>query len=168
MCGGWSFWKLTYSESDSFLKEYLLCFSVASYQKRRRTLVPITPMPHYSDMDTPELKNKLTRSVLFIPTLAGRRVWRSLSAYASRCYSGCVVFSSNIEQASFFSTQVWCSAFTKAPDDPQTEGDPPVHPPAGQLWFWGWSPPCEPLSPDKAPFSFQWQQATFLHSASKG
>ncbi|KAM9856957.1 structure-specific endonuclease subunit SLX4 [Aulostomus maculatus] len=29
--------------------------------KRRRSLVPITPMPHYSDMDTPELKNKLNR-----------------------------------------------------------------------------------------------------------
>lgn len=25
--------------------------------------MPITPMPHYSDMDTPELKNKLNRSV---------------------------------------------------------------------------------------------------------
>lgn len=34
---------------------------VTSHNKRRRTLVPITPMPHYSDMDTPELKNKLTR-----------------------------------------------------------------------------------------------------------
>ncbi|XP_011610823.2 structure-specific endonuclease subunit SLX4 [Takifugu rubripes] len=32
-----------------------------SRQKRRRALVPITPMPHYSDMDTPELKNKLNR-----------------------------------------------------------------------------------------------------------
>ncbi|XP_051940794.1 structure-specific endonuclease subunit SLX4 isoform X2 [Hippocampus zosterae] len=29
--------------------------------KKHRTLVPITPMPHYSDMDTPELKNKLDR-----------------------------------------------------------------------------------------------------------
>ncbi|XP_051240004.1 structure-specific endonuclease subunit SLX4 isoform X2 [Dicentrarchus labrax] len=29
--------------------------------KRSRTLVPITPMPHYSDMDTPDLKNKLNR-----------------------------------------------------------------------------------------------------------
>nr|XP_061792046.1 structure-specific endonuclease subunit SLX4-like [Nerophis lumbriciformis] len=27
--------------------------------KSRHTLVPITPMPHFSDMDTPELKNKL-------------------------------------------------------------------------------------------------------------
>uniref|UniRef100_A0A096MGF7 Structure-specific endonuclease subunit SLX4 n=1 Tax=Poecilia formosa TaxID=48698 RepID=A0A096MGF7_POEFO len=27
---------------------------------RRRPPVPITPMPHYSDMDTPELKNKLS------------------------------------------------------------------------------------------------------------
>ncbi|CAI5679658.1 unnamed protein product [Oreochromis niloticus] len=34
---------------------------VSSHSKRRRTLVPITPMPHYSDMDTPELKNKLDR-----------------------------------------------------------------------------------------------------------
>nr|XP_046263799.1 structure-specific endonuclease subunit SLX4 isoform X2 [Scatophagus argus] len=34
---------------------------VSSRNKRRRTLVPITPMPHYSDMDTPELKNKLNR-----------------------------------------------------------------------------------------------------------
>ncbi|XP_027139090.1 uncharacterized protein LOC113746661 [Larimichthys crocea] len=33
----------------------------SSHNKRRRTLVPITPMPHYSDMDTPELKNKLNR-----------------------------------------------------------------------------------------------------------
>ncbi|XP_016521835.1 structure-specific endonuclease subunit SLX4 isoform X1 [Poecilia formosa] len=29
-------------------------------QTRRRPPVPITPMPHYSDMDTPELKNKLS------------------------------------------------------------------------------------------------------------
>ncbi|KAM3622789.1 uncharacterized protein V6R79_003091 [Siganus canaliculatus] len=33
----------------------------APRDKRRRTIVPITPMPHYSDMDTPELKNKLNR-----------------------------------------------------------------------------------------------------------
>ncbi|XP_078134693.1 structure-specific endonuclease subunit SLX4 [Sander vitreus] len=33
----------------------------SSHNKRRRTLVAITPLPHYSDMDTPELKNKLTR-----------------------------------------------------------------------------------------------------------
>ncbi|XP_034739597.1 structure-specific endonuclease subunit SLX4 [Etheostoma cragini] len=33
----------------------------SSHDKRRRTLVAITPLPHYSDMDTPELKNKLTR-----------------------------------------------------------------------------------------------------------
>ncbi|XP_077379669.1 uncharacterized protein slx4 isoform X2 [Festucalex cinctus] len=31
--------------------------------KKHHTLVPITPMPHYSDMDTPKLKNKLNRSV---------------------------------------------------------------------------------------------------------
>ncbi|XP_034385430.1 structure-specific endonuclease subunit SLX4 isoform X2 [Cyclopterus lumpus] len=31
------------------------------HNNRRRTLVPITPLPHYSDMDTPELKNKLNR-----------------------------------------------------------------------------------------------------------
>ncbi|KAK7930137.1 hypothetical protein WMY93_006532 [Mugilogobius chulae] len=29
--------------------------------KKRQALVPITPMPHYSDMDTPELKNKLNK-----------------------------------------------------------------------------------------------------------
>ncbi|KAK5899696.1 hypothetical protein CesoFtcFv8_009148 [Champsocephalus esox] len=34
---------------------------IPSRNKRRRTLVPITPLPHYSDMDTPELKNKLNR-----------------------------------------------------------------------------------------------------------
>ncbi|XP_030590840.1 structure-specific endonuclease subunit SLX4 [Archocentrus centrarchus] len=34
---------------------------VLSHNKRQHTLVPITPMPHYSDMDTPELKNKLNR-----------------------------------------------------------------------------------------------------------
>ncbi|XP_061625421.1 structure-specific endonuclease subunit SLX4 isoform X1 [Phyllopteryx taeniolatus] len=33
----------------------------SSRNKRHHTLVPITPMPHYSDMDTPELKNKLNR-----------------------------------------------------------------------------------------------------------
>ncbi|XP_076584753.1 structure-specific endonuclease subunit SLX4 [Chaetodon auriga] len=33
----------------------------SSRNKRQRTLVPITPLPHYSDMDTPELKNKLNR-----------------------------------------------------------------------------------------------------------
>ncbi|XP_068178732.1 structure-specific endonuclease subunit SLX4 isoform X2 [Antennarius striatus] len=37
------------------------CVSSASSHTKRRTLVPITPMPHYSDMDTPELKNKLSR-----------------------------------------------------------------------------------------------------------
>ncbi|XP_065810130.1 structure-specific endonuclease subunit SLX4 isoform X2 [Labrus bergylta] len=35
--------------------------AAASHNKRRRTLVPITPMPHYSDMDTPDLKTKLNR-----------------------------------------------------------------------------------------------------------
>ncbi|XP_063740465.1 structure-specific endonuclease subunit SLX4 [Eleginops maclovinus] len=34
---------------------------VPSHNKRRRTLVPITPLPQYSDMDTPELKTKLNR-----------------------------------------------------------------------------------------------------------
>ncbi|XP_055013926.1 structure-specific endonuclease subunit SLX4 isoform X2 [Boleophthalmus pectinirostris] len=29
--------------------------------KKQQALVPITPMPHYSDMDTPELKNKLNK-----------------------------------------------------------------------------------------------------------
>ncbi|KAK9539880.1 hypothetical protein VZT92_002366 [Zoarces viviparus] len=33
----------------------------SSQIKRRHTLVPITPLPHYSDMDTPELKDKLNR-----------------------------------------------------------------------------------------------------------
>ncbi|KAF0037653.1 hypothetical protein F2P81_010527 [Scophthalmus maximus] len=33
----------------------------SSHNKKRRSLVPITPMPHYSDMDTPDLKNKLNR-----------------------------------------------------------------------------------------------------------
>ncbi|KAF3687405.1 Structure-specific endonuclease subunit SLX4 BTB/POZ domain-containing protein 12 [Channa argus] len=33
----------------------------SSHNKKRKSLVPITPMPHYSDMDTPELKNKLNR-----------------------------------------------------------------------------------------------------------
>ncbi|XP_075903920.1 structure-specific endonuclease subunit SLX4 isoform X2 [Nelusetta ayraudi] len=33
----------------------------SSRRRRCHSLVPITPMPHYSDMDTPELKNKLTR-----------------------------------------------------------------------------------------------------------
>ncbi|KAK0142007.1 Structure-specific endonuclease subunit SLX4 [Merluccius polli] len=34
---------------------------VASRRRKRTSLVPITPMPSYSDMDTPELKNKLNR-----------------------------------------------------------------------------------------------------------
>ncbi|XP_035259209.1 structure-specific endonuclease subunit SLX4 isoform X1 [Anguilla anguilla] len=34
---------------------------VASRRNARAPLVPITPMPGYSDMDTPELKNKLNR-----------------------------------------------------------------------------------------------------------
>uniref|UniRef100_A0A3Q3IDW8 Structure-specific endonuclease subunit SLX4 n=2 Tax=Monopterus albus TaxID=43700 RepID=A0A3Q3IDW8_MONAL len=34
---------------------------MSSHKKNRQSLVPITPMPHYSDMDTPELKNKLNR-----------------------------------------------------------------------------------------------------------
>ncbi|KAM4750380.1 structure-specific endonuclease subunit SLX4 isoform 2-T2 [Anableps anableps] len=33
---------------------------VSSKQKRRHAVAPITPTPHYSDMDTPELKNKLS------------------------------------------------------------------------------------------------------------
>ncbi|XP_070684662.1 structure-specific endonuclease subunit SLX4 [Pempheris klunzingeri] len=33
----------------------------SSYSKRCRSLGPITPMPHYSDLDTPDLKNKLSR-----------------------------------------------------------------------------------------------------------
>ncbi|XP_061685272.1 structure-specific endonuclease subunit SLX4 isoform X2 [Syngnathoides biaculeatus] len=33
----------------------------SSRNKRHHKLVPITPMPHYSDMDTPELKNELNR-----------------------------------------------------------------------------------------------------------
>lgn len=51
--------------SEIRLKQWLpVCFpSASSHNQRRRTLVPITPMPHYSDMDTPELKNKLNRSV---------------------------------------------------------------------------------------------------------
>uniref|UniRef100_A0A8C9YTW5 Structure-specific endonuclease subunit SLX4 n=1 Tax=Sander lucioperca TaxID=283035 RepID=A0A8C9YTW5_SANLU len=40
---------------------FLFVSSASSHNKRRRTLVAITPLPHYSDMDTPELKNKLTR-----------------------------------------------------------------------------------------------------------
>ncbi|KAG7223638.1 hypothetical protein INR49_015363 [Caranx melampygus] len=36
----------------------------SAYMKKRRSLVPITPMPQYSDMDTPELKNKLNRSTV--------------------------------------------------------------------------------------------------------
>uniref|UniRef100_A0A7N8X2T1 Structure-specific endonuclease subunit SLX4 n=1 Tax=Mastacembelus armatus TaxID=205130 RepID=A0A7N8X2T1_9TELE len=35
--------------------------SVSSRNRKRVSLVPITPMPHYSDMDTPELKNRLNR-----------------------------------------------------------------------------------------------------------
>ncbi|XP_026158990.1 structure-specific endonuclease subunit SLX4 [Mastacembelus armatus] len=34
---------------------------VSSRNRKRVSLVPITPMPHYSDMDTPELKNRLNR-----------------------------------------------------------------------------------------------------------
>ncbi|XP_008315696.2 structure-specific endonuclease subunit SLX4 isoform X3 [Cynoglossus semilaevis] len=34
---------------------------VSSKNKRPKSKVPITPMAHYSDMDTPELKNKLNR-----------------------------------------------------------------------------------------------------------
>lgn len=33
---------------------------ISSKRRQRRSVVPITPMPHYSDMDTPELKNKLS------------------------------------------------------------------------------------------------------------
>ncbi|KAG7266942.1 LOW QUALITY PROTEIN: hypothetical protein CRUP_019860 [Coryphaenoides rupestris] len=34
---------------------------VSSKSRKRANLVPITPMPSYSDMDTPDLKNKLNR-----------------------------------------------------------------------------------------------------------
>ncbi|XP_035034156.2 structure-specific endonuclease subunit SLX4 [Hippoglossus stenolepis] len=33
----------------------------SSHNKKHCSVVPITPMPHYSDMDTPDLKNKLNR-----------------------------------------------------------------------------------------------------------
>lgn len=60
--------KSPHLKNDSGLR-----FSVVSRQRRRRALVPITPMPHYSDMDTPELKNKLNRSVCsrFYPRAVG-------------------------------------------------------------------------------------------------
>lgn len=89
-----------WTQNQSPSSENICCvFSVAPCQQRRRSLVPITPMPRYSDMDTPELKNKLNRSVSFIPTLAGWRDWRSLSDYSS-CPS--VVLSSNTGQTTVF------------------------------------------------------------------
>uniref|UniRef100_A0A8C6WWU9 Structure-specific endonuclease subunit SLX4 n=1 Tax=Neogobius melanostomus TaxID=47308 RepID=A0A8C6WWU9_9GOBI len=36
-------------------------FCIVSNFKKRQAQVPITPMPHYSDMDTPDLKNKLNK-----------------------------------------------------------------------------------------------------------
>nr|XP_019939746.1 PREDICTED: structure-specific endonuclease subunit SLX4 [Paralichthys olivaceus]XP_019939747.1 PREDICTED: structure-specific endonuclease subunit SLX4 [Paralichthys olivaceus] len=33
----------------------------SSHNRKRCSVVPVTPMPHYSDMDTPDLKNKLNR-----------------------------------------------------------------------------------------------------------
>lgn len=36
-------------------------YSVACKKKNQAPLVPITPMPSFSDMDTPELKNSLNR-----------------------------------------------------------------------------------------------------------
>lgn len=42
----------------------MVCFyfySVACKKKYQAPLVPITPMPSFSDMDTPELKNRLNR-----------------------------------------------------------------------------------------------------------
>ncbi|KAM4584615.1 structure-specific endonuclease subunit SLX4 [Odontesthes bonariensis] len=62
----WDRWEEDEEEEDVPLSKRvnpaaLLKTPVSSNMKRRRSLVPITPMPHYSDMDTPDLKNKLNR-----------------------------------------------------------------------------------------------------------
>ncbi|XP_031720523.1 structure-specific endonuclease subunit SLX4 [Anarrhichthys ocellatus] len=55
----WDSWEE--DEEVEALSPALLKTPASSQIKRRHTLVPITPLPHYSDMDTPELKNKLNR-----------------------------------------------------------------------------------------------------------
>ncbi|XP_075946526.1 structure-specific endonuclease subunit SLX4 [Anarhichas minor] len=55
----WDSWEE--DEEVEALPPALLKTPASSQIKRRHTLVPITPLPHYSDMDTPELKNKLNR-----------------------------------------------------------------------------------------------------------
>lgn len=62
-----------------------------SHNKRRRSLVPITPMPHYSDMDTPELKNKLNRWVRWLtddPAVRQLPVCPPLNSLSPRCRFG--------------------------------------------------------------------------------
>ncbi|XP_072240602.1 structure-specific endonuclease subunit SLX4 [Leuresthes tenuis] len=62
----WDKWEEDEEEEDIPLSQRvnptaLLKTPVLSNIKRQRSLVPITPMPHFSDMDTPDLKNKLNR-----------------------------------------------------------------------------------------------------------
>ncbi|XP_015228098.1 PREDICTED: structure-specific endonuclease subunit SLX4 [Cyprinodon variegatus] len=62
----WESWEGDEEEEDLPLSQRVnpsahLKTPVSSKHKRRPSVVPITPMPHYSDMDTPELKNKLNR-----------------------------------------------------------------------------------------------------------
>ncbi|XP_037546087.1 structure-specific endonuclease subunit SLX4 [Nematolebias whitei] len=59
----WDSW-----EEDEEVESLPLCQRVTAQlktpelrNKKRRSVVPITPMPQFSDMDTPELKNKLNR-----------------------------------------------------------------------------------------------------------
>uniref|UniRef100_A0A672QD22 Structure-specific endonuclease subunit SLX4 n=1 Tax=Sinocyclocheilus grahami TaxID=75366 RepID=A0A672QD22_SINGR len=47
---------------ENFLKKSALTFFTVACKKRNKgALVPITPMPGFSNMDTPELKNRLNR-----------------------------------------------------------------------------------------------------------
>ncbi|XP_073327425.1 structure-specific endonuclease subunit SLX4 [Pagrus major] len=61
----WDSWEEEEEEALPLSRRVNACAQLktpaSSHNKRCRTLVPITPMPHYSDMDTPDLKNKLNR-----------------------------------------------------------------------------------------------------------
>ncbi|RVE75598.1 hypothetical protein OJAV_G00000590 [Oryzias javanicus] len=60
----WDSWREEEEElplSQRVNPEQLLKTPASSHRKRRVSVVPITPMPSFSDMDTPELKGKLNR-----------------------------------------------------------------------------------------------------------
>ncbi|XP_017281064.1 structure-specific endonuclease subunit SLX4 [Kryptolebias marmoratus] len=59
----WDSWEEDEGEENLPLSQRVTALpkTPALQSKKRRSVVPITPTPHYSDMDTPELRTKLSR-----------------------------------------------------------------------------------------------------------